>query len=1282
MNNRMVTNLQIKTMCRFLCIILLITFSLFSCINKENKEEQLKLASFNSPVTIKALPPIITLLDTCPKPMVMVIPKNGIRNYTLAPSDGGAKVKLPAPAVQRELEGEAGGYTFMEYFGTEQGLALSTICCGFKDKTGNLWFGTSGGGVSRYDGKSFTNFTTAQGLAFNIVKCIIEDKNGNIWFGTYGGGVSKYDGKSFVNYGTKQGLVNNRVMSITEDKNGNLWFSTPLGISIYNPDAEKGKNLKSFTNFTRAEGLISSNVRVSFGDSKGNIWFGTDKGISKCFPNPRLTNLYGNPAGDLFTNYTTNEGLPNNIITSIIEDKNGNMWFGTAGGGACKFNPNIKVGSSEKQFTVVNQTQGLSFDNVTCIIEDKNGFIWFGTEIGVSRFNPCLKSEVGSASFTNFRTAQGLSNNTVSCITEDKSGSLWIGNAFGLNKYNGKSITSFTLDQGLVYSKVWSTAEDNEKNLWFATSNGISKYDRKKFTNYHIEPITTFARCIIKDKMGNIWFGTGFGVTKYDGKSFTNYTTSQGLAHNTILCMAEDKAGNIWFGTYGGGVSKYDGNRVEALNKGGEISAESQKDLKKINGKFVESFTNYTVSQGLSDNTIKCIREDKNGNIWFGTNGNGVSKYSCPDKTGNTSFTNYSKAQGLPYNTVLSIMEDKSGTLWFGTAGGGVCSYSPSIKVSTGTNPFTEYNSSDGMANDIVYAIAEDTINNINWFGTNQGLSGLKMNSLSKGEIVFENFNNSTGYPIKDLNTGGLFIDKKGIMWAGTNDKLVRFDYKGIHKSTEPPAVFIQAVRIQGEKIIWYNLKSKNSSSNEINNADSMAAINEEVIAFNHPLKESKRSEMRKKFIDVKFDSITRFYPLPVNLVLPFKNNSITFDFSAIETARPLMVRYKYILEGYDNEWSIITDKTTAVFGNINEGSYTFKLKACSPDGIWSEPVLYAFKVLPPWYRTWWMYICYLLIVLSGMGLFFRWRTAALRKEKELLEQTVKERTAEVVEKKELIEEKQKEIVDSINYAKRIQQTLLANDDALQQNLKDYFVLFQPKDIVSGDFYWAASPSQPPQRGGDPTHMAMDTAVENPPPSGELEGAFYLAICDSTGHGVPGAFMSLLNISFLNEAITEKHIKQPNEILNHVRQRLIESVSQDGGQDGMDGILLCIENEKITYSAANNAPVIVRDNSILSLPADKMPIGKGEKGISFTHFTIDTKPGDILYFYTDGYADQFGGPKGKKFKYKQLDELLISIHKKPMEEQKQILTETIEKWKGNLEQVDDILIVGMRIGYE
>lgn len=266
---------------------------------------------------------------------------------------------------------------------------------------------------------------------------------------------------------------------------------------------------------------------------------------------------------------------------------------------------------------------------------------------------------------------------------------------------------------------------------------------------------------------------------------------------------------------------------------------------------------------------------------------------------------------------------------------------------------------------------------------------------------------------------------------------------------------------------------------------------------------------------------------------------------------------------------------------------------------------------------------------------------------------TIEHQKNEMEYQKGLVEEKQKEIVDSINYARRIQYTLLAQDELLKKHLPEFFILFKPKDIVSGDFYWAAKKDE----------------------------RFYLAVCDCTGHGVPGAFMSLLNISFLNEAVNQHNIKSPNEILEHVRKRLIESISQQGGQDGMDAVLVCFDltNGRMTYSAANNKPVIVRDGELITLPADKMPVGKGEKDLPFTLFTMDARKGDRLYMYSDGYADQFGGAQGKKFKYKQLQELLAANAHLPMPEQVRKLDQAFEDWKTGHEQVDDVLVAGVNI---
>jgi serine phosphatase RsbU (regulator of sigma subunit)/Flp pilus assembly protein TadD len=263
------------------------------------------------------------------------------------------------------------------------------------------------------------------------------------------------------------------------------------------------------------------------------------------------------------------------------------------------------------------------------------------------------------------------------------------------------------------------------------------------------------------------------------------------------------------------------------------------------------------------------------------------------------------------------------------------------------------------------------------------------------------------------------------------------------------------------------------------------------------------------------------------------------------------------------------------------------------------------------------------------------------------------EQKDEIQSQKQLVDEKQKEILDSIQYARRIQDALLANRALMTEHLPESFVLFRPKDIVSGDFYWASV-------RGD---------------------RFYLAVCDSTGHGVPGAFMSLLNISFLNEAINEKGIVSPNGILDHVRQRLISNVSHDGARDGMDGTLLCFEKStgKITYASAYNRPVIVRSGSVIAFPADKMPVGIGEKNDPFTCYELSYAPGDTLYLYTDGFPDQFGGPKGKKFKYRALDELLAANASEPLSDQMSLLVETFESWKGPLEQIDDVTLVGVRL---
>jgi serine phosphatase RsbU (regulator of sigma subunit) len=267
-------------------------------------------------------------------------------------------------------------------------------------------------------------------------------------------------------------------------------------------------------------------------------------------------------------------------------------------------------------------------------------------------------------------------------------------------------------------------------------------------------------------------------------------------------------------------------------------------------------------------------------------------------------------------------------------------------------------------------------------------------------------------------------------------------------------------------------------------------------------------------------------------------------------------------------------------------------------------------------------------------------------------------KTNKIIEQqKHLVEEKHKEITDSINYAERIQRSFLATKELLDENLKNYFVLFKPKDIVSGDFYWSAKLSN--------SNFALVTA-------------------DSTGHGVPGAIMSLLNVTSLEKAI--EHYTNPGDILNHTRQTIIERLkkdgSEDGGKDGMDCSLLVFDFKKMQLhiAAANNPVWIIRNNEFIEIKPDKMPVGKSDKqNLSFTTHTLELQKGDTIYTLTDGFPDQFGGNKGKKFMSKKLKELLLANVHLSIEEQKELLETTFKNWVGDLEQVDDVTLIGIKV---
>ncbi len=946
-------------MMKNLIVGILLLSVLTSCNRHENQadlsQEPLKVMygkGFTKPKD-SLKPPVVRLCDTMPKPFEIPLPTSHGITFT-EKVNGVEKVINLVPPVTEPYD----FYANIQTFTSNDGLALDAIFCSCRDHFGNLWFGTDGGGISKFNGKTFTNYSMTEGLLYNSVGSITEDKQGNIWIGTYGGGVNKFDGKFFTKYTKGNGLKDNTVRGIYCDSKGNMWFGTYAGVTKFDG--------KTFTTYNSKDGLTNNLVLSIAEDKSGNMWFGTfGGGVSKFDPSAALK-----AGSHPFTSYTTKEGLVNNKVRAILVDNKGNIWLGTLGGGVSKFD-----GTS---FTSYTTAQGLGGNDIRSIIQDKSGNIWFGTGAGgVSKFD--------GKSFTNITTSEGLSTNQVMTIVQDMTGNLWFGTfGGGVCRYDGEAFMSVTNAGELSHKTARCIEEDTAGNYWFGLEGGgVSKYDGKTFTNYTTEQglCDNNLRCIMQDKEGNIWFGTeAGGVSKFNGKTFLNYNSTQGLPINSVYSMIEDKAGNIWLGSESGGVSKFDG----------------------------KSFTNYTTSQGLPDNDIDCIFQDHSGNIWFGTDMGGVSKFD-----GHT-FLNYDTTQGLPNEGILCIIEDSPGIFWFATNGGGVSRFDG--------KSFLTYTTLNGLSDNNVIQVKltkEHTIA----LGTDAGITLLKgftrnaerdsgtitlppVNTLTNEELknyqpVFEVYSSKTGYPVKDVNfsQNSMFVDSKGIIWMGTGSEknsIVRFDYAALHKNKSPLNVAIQTVKVDNENISWNYLRSaKANTQNEKTKKDTSITsevIVEEHTTFGKALSTSQRAEMKRKFADVEFDSIDRYFPVPGNLALPYNHNNITIDYTAIEPAKPYLVHYQYKLDGYDKDWSPLTTKTSATFGNMFEGTYVFELKAQSPYGVWSAPITYTFTVRPPWYRTWWAYTLYAIIFITLLILIIQWRTANLRKRQKELEQTIIER--------------------------------------------------------------------------------------------------------------------------------------------------------------------------------------------------------------------------------------------------------------------------------------------------
>lgn len=1038
------------------------------------------------------------------------------------------------------------------------------------------------------------------------------------------------------------GMISSQVISLLEDSRGNIWFgSIGGGAARYD-----GKTLAQFSG---EEGLSGSWITAMLEDSEGKLWFGTvGEGVIQY-------------DGETFTHFSENEGLSNNTIEALHEDSRGNLWIGTTDGGVSKYD-----GSSFTHYTI---KEGLSSNRVLSILEDRQGNLWFGTLNGVSMYNGEVfryYSEGGSAdypvnsiledrdgnlwfgtagggarrfngeSYVSFTNREGLSSNMIEAILEDSFGNLWFGTTGGgVSMYRGNDFTHFSENEGLSGSWIISILEDRQLNLWFGSlGNGVSILNNQSFRHFtEKEGLNSRAiYSILEDSQGKLWFGSMYGgVSMYDGESFRHYTEIEGLAYNTVESILEDGQGNLWFGLGTGGVSMYNG----------------------------KSFTHFTSEEGFSNSSVGSMLEDGFGNLWFGTYGEGLIKYN------GTFFTHFTEAEGLASNMVESLLEDDQGRLWIGTLGG-VSMYKD--------EEVTNFSEREGLSSNLTGCIMEDSRGNL-WFGTMT--MGVCMFDGSRFTIYTKNEG------LGDNHIQSIVEDSNGSIWLSTGHGLNMIDFTSAYDS-----VHIHSYGLQdGLKGIHFLQNSVLSDSKGrlwwgSNAGLTMLDINAFETMNLAPDIALTSIDINGAFINYRsqdFGEVASYHNYPLNLELPYYKNHLTFHSSAIDWKAPHKIRYSYRITGLDASWSDPTKEAKADYRNLPYGKHRFEMRAIGEAQVWSDPMEYTFTINPPWWHTWWARAAYgILGLLLVLGVV-HWRTFNLKNRQKELENTVRERTVEISEKNEELEqqnlnlasqrdeihEQKQAITDSIEYAKRIQTATLPPYELLSDLLPNHFLLYRPLQIVSGDFYWLTRQKE----------------------------KIIVAVADCTGHGVPGAFMSMLGSALLNDIVNSMQALQANLILNELRDQVIISLRQTGeldeARDGMDISLCVIDEERmqLQYAGANNPLYHFRDGRLTVVKADMMPIGiSSESGKSFTNHQMTLQKEDTLYLFTDGFVDQFGGERRKRFMTSRLKAVLTEMQDRIMFDQKTVLERTLDDWMGltglyekEYEQIDDIVIMGIKV---
>ena len=1106
--------------------------------------------------------------------------------------------------------------------------------------------------------KIIEKLETNKEFSMNYFK-ILMDLDKNIWI-IGREKIIRFDRKYFHEYKLIEnfGFENINISSATIDFKGNIWFGTKNQILKFD-----GSKLTCFNNFYEAE---LKNENILPGTYEYLIYTDIEKIV--CFKNDvfftlkgkkRITNIFKYSNNKLFSIKTDSSKFFNSRTRLMNIDNDGEILIVNN-----KYDKYDKYDKSQiysisgdkiYKYILNEKERNFNFKIYDSYFDSKNN-LWLSNRYGILKIN---KENVKFYSFLNVKNKIPFSNvYAFTYFIENDENKVLIESNRRIYEYNSlKDEFNFYLNLDFEDYRNINYYSFNDNNLWLSCLSKIFKI--RDFDIKNINKIKNNKK--IAPKSSSLLLSKSFTTINQDIWSLLSYEGILKISENHLSLLNEyktskniiDAKANLFLnnGTDKNILHGFESYLPKDRNSHGYNSI-NVTNLNTINNKY--SILQFYPPKEFMNEFIYKGFEDSENRYWLATS-YGLYKYS------NKSLIFYSSEKYFKSKPVFNIYEDKSNNIWL--------IHEKSL-TKIHDDSLTYFGLDEGLNTKLINSFIEFESGNY-WISTTNGLFKFDGNIFTKYSVKEGLKSNFVMFFIEDNN------GRKIICYKNSLDEL-RFIGERIethiiinHKMPKiyPPKgnqyslsknniLFLQNDVNQFFKINLNELEKLNRSLKI--NLDKVY-INDKLIDFKI-LQEFRNSDTVNysvndiKLDEIKFTGINSRYNYPNNLKLPYYYNHITFFFNGINWENQSNVNYEYKIDKLDDKWRSSTE-TKAEYRNLPPGKHKFMIRGKSSFSNWGKPFIYEFTILPPWWNTWYARLGYFMLGIFIIWRIIKLRTHSLEKRQRELESEIEKATDEIQTAYVTLEKQHKEIKDSIKYAKRIQNAILPNVEIMKSTFKDCYVLYMPKDIVAGDFFW------------------MEKVGES----------IYFAAADCTGHGVPGAMISVICSNALSKALLEDGLRNTGKILDKTRELVIKSLAKSGEDiyDGMDISLCCLNlKTKILYSSGANNPVLIlkkEASDFVIVEGDRQPIGLYNHAKPFKENKTQLKKGDKIYIFTDGYQDQFGGIKGKKLMSKKFKKLILDSNQLSMSQQKETLENQFNDWRGDLEQIDDVCVIGVEI---